>query len=309
MDFLRYLESIRTSFGENLFYYLTYGGEEIMLLAIVCILFWCVNKKTAYRIVFAYMPAILVINTLKISLKIERPWVRDPSFTAVEKAKASATGYSFPSGHTQCAVSLWGTLGLKTKKMLPKILFFALIPLVMLSRMYLGVHTPADVLASFAVSAVIAVVVNLVIDRLELTRKRRFIIMSFLTGLGILYVIYTFILLNTGRLTYADASDGCKGAAAGIAFAIGWYVESVHVRFDTRCKYIRQQILKAVIGIGGTLAIRSGIKALFEANIFIDMIRYFLMMSWAMMVMPIIIKHFFEVRENGPADVKAEGND
>ena len=297
MEFLKILEGIRTSFLDNLFYILTYGGEELMLLGFVGILFWCVDKKTAYRIVFSYLPSILIINTLKITFKVERPWVRDPSLTIVEKARASATGYSFPSGHTQCAVSLWGTLAVKARQIWKKILCFAIIAVVMFSRMYLGVHTPADVLTSFVISVVVVIFVNMLIDRIEITKKHRLIIMIFLITLGVFYVIYTLILLKYGHVSYSDAADGCKGAAAGIAFAASWYAESVYIRFDPKCKNIWLQILKVAMGLGGVMIIRSGIKALFDSNILIDMIRYFLMMSWAMLAMPLLIRRFFAASE------------
>lgn len=297
MDFLRFLESIRTPLGEKIFYYLTYFGEELTILALIGIAFWCVDKKLAYRMAFSYLLTAVVINTVKISCRIERPWVRDPDFTAVERAKASATGYSFPSGHTQGAVSMYGTFAHRTKKLLIKLIFILLIAIVMFTRMYLGVHTPADVLVSCVISSVIVIVLNIFADKTEFTQKGRLMIVCAIILLGILYLGYSLILMNTGKIDYANVSDGCKGVGAGFAFVLSWYIEPKYINFDTKCRNIWLQILKVIIGAAGIMLIRTGIKALFEANMIIDMIRYFLMLSWAMLAMPLIIKRFFQEKD------------
>ncbi len=296
MEFLRYLESIRTPLGENIFYYLTNFGEEIIIMGLVGIIFWCVDKKIAYRMTFAYLLTVFAINMIKITCRIERPWIRDPEFTAVERAKKSATGYSFPSGHTQGAFSIYGTLAYRIRRLWAQIILFVLIGLVMFSRLYLGVHTPEDVLVSCVISAVIVIGINIFADKTEFTSKRRLMVILGIVVLAIIYITYSVFLMNSGRILYSNVSDGSKGIGAGLAFALGWYIEPEYIDFNTKCKNIWMQILKAIIGAGGVFLIRSGIKALFEANMVIDMIRYFLMISWVFLAMPLIIKRFFEVR-------------
>lgn len=298
MEFLRTLEGIRTPLGEAVFMFLTYGGEEVMLLGLICVLYWCVDKKTGYRMIFSYLPSALAINVLKLTCRVERPWVRDPSFTAVEKAKVSATGYSFPSGHTQNATALFGTLAHVSKKNWQKLLFLLVIPLVMLSRMYLGVHTPTDVFASFAISAVIVTCMNLLADRLTLTHKRRLIFMCIMLLIAAATCVYTYILYMSGVIVYKDASDSFKGCGAGMAIAVCWVLETRYINFDTKCRSIWMQLLKLLIGIAGALLIKEGIKysfnALFGPNFFTDVFRYFLLMTWAMIGMPLLIKKYFQ---------------
>lgn len=296
MDFLRVLEEIRTPLGENILYYLTFLGDETIILGIVGVVFWCFDKKMAYRITFSYLISMFVINMIKITCRVERPWIRDPEFTAVERAKKSATGYSFPSGHTQGAVSSFGTLAYKTRKAALRIVCFVLIAVVMFSRMYLGVHTPEDVITGCIITAVIVIGLNIFADKIEFTQGKRLAVVCVMVLIAAVYIIYSVILMNSGKIDYANVSDGCKGLSAGLAFVLSWYIEPKYINFDTKCKNIPMQILKIVIGIAGTMLIRSGIKALFDANIFVDMIRYFLMVSWAMLVMPLIIKKFFQIK-------------
>ena len=297
MEFLKYLEGIRTPFGENLFMLITYGGAEITLLGLICILYWCVNKKDAYRMTFAYLTSALAVNIIKLTCRVERPWVRDPSFTAVEKAKASATGYSFPSGHTQNATALFITLSHLLKKNWAKILVLLIIPLVMLSRMYLGVHTPADVLVSLGVSTVLVVAVNLIVDKIPFDQKRRFILMLVLLFIASATMVYTFLLLKNGIITEDNAADTFKGCGAGLGFGICWYIENTYINFNPKACSPRAQILKFIIGVSGALLFKEGLKFLLGQSIFVGAFRYFVVMLWAMLAMPLIIKKFFTTPE------------
>ena len=297
MEFLKILEGIRTPVGDFFFLICTYGGEEIMLLSLVCILFWCVDKKLAYRMTFAYLPSALAVDIIKLSCRVERPWVRDPSITVVEAAKKTADGYSFPSGHTQNATSLFGTLGYVNKKTL-RVILWLLIPLVMFSRMYLGVHTPTDVFASFTLSVVIVSAINLIADRVQFDHKKRLICAAFLLPFAIGTIIYTYVLYSSGMIAYKDAADSFKGCGGGLGFIICWILETRYVNFDVKCSSTGKQVLKLVIGLAGILILKEGIKHSFNALIgpsfFTDVFRYLLMMFWAMFIMPVIIKKYFQ---------------
>ena len=101
MTFLWLLEGIRTPFLDKLMQLITYLGQEIIIIAVICTLYWCVDKRFAYLLGFTYFTAGLCVQIMKITFRIPRPWILDPEFKAVESALPGATGYSFPSGHTQ----------------------------------------------------------------------------------------------------------------------------------------------------------------------------------------------------------------
>ena len=103
MHFLRLLEGIRLPALDVFFGAVTYLGDELAFMVLAFALFWCVDKRTGYYAFVAGLFGTIGNQFLKIVCRIPRPWVLDPDFTIVESARAAATGYSFPSGHTQNA--------------------------------------------------------------------------------------------------------------------------------------------------------------------------------------------------------------
>ena len=120
-------------------------GGEILFMAIVIALFWCMDKRKGYYLMTVGFFGIVANQFLKLVFRVSRPWIRDPEFTIVEGARAGATGYSFPSGHTQNAAAVLGCPARMARKKGLKITLWVLYALVGISRMYLGVHTPYDV--------------------------------------------------------------------------------------------------------------------------------------------------------------------
>ncbi len=104
MDFLRFLEGIRTPALTQFMSAITYFGSELFFLAFAVIVFWCVSKRGGYYILLVGFLGTACNQFMKIWFRIPRPWMLDPEFHVVESARAGAGGYSFPSGHTQSIV-------------------------------------------------------------------------------------------------------------------------------------------------------------------------------------------------------------
>lgn len=244
MDFLWKLSEIRTPFLTVINRAVTICAEEYVILVLLCVLFWCVSKKTAYKMGFAYMASATTVQGLKVICRIERPWILDKSFKAVKSAVPAATGYSFPSGHTCAATSMYGAIAFSLKKLWKQLLLFALIAGVMFSRMYLGVHTPADVLEGFSISIVLtaAICVFSSKDLMNATTKILFIavlvLATFLTAyvcvftpkaemsqdnrIAIIIVYGVVLLLAIGAYLFAPKNElTCKAKLIiAIAYAI-----------------------------------------------------------------------------------------
>ena len=165
MDFLRLLEGIRTPLFDAVFQFFTFFGEETIFMVVAMAFFWCIDKKTGYLLLYVSFLGNIINTFLKLIFLVPRPWVLDKNFTIVESARAEATGYSFPSGHTQNSAGMFLGIARSRKEVWIRIVCIALTLLVAFSRMYLGVHTPADVLVSIGVALLLVAVAYPLLNR------------------------------------------------------------------------------------------------------------------------------------------------
>jgi len=297
MDLLWQLEGIRSPFWDTVFGLITRLGEEMILILVFCILFWCVNKRMAYVMGISFFLSSLVVQGAKIVFRVARPWIYDPTFAPVGGALQASTGYAFPSGHTQNAAALLGSLGALLKPKAVKIILFALVILVAFSRMYLGVHFLSDVVASLAITFLIIWFAAKVVTEEPASQKRELLLALFLIFAAVVVITIATILYHNGATTPAQLRDSTRAAGAAIGFAVGMYVERMYIRFSVRSQNLPVEILKVVLGIAGVLAIQEGVR-LIGTGLVINAVRYFLMVSWLTLVYPLIIKRFFTKREH-----------
>ena len=281
MPLLYWFEAIRTPVLDICFSLITHMGEETFFLVMALLVFWCLDKKKGYYLMAIGFTGTIANQFLKLACRVPRPWVRDPGFTIVESARDAATGYSFPSGHTQTAVGIYGGLAASTRNRLrwPALALAVLIPL---SRMYLGVHTPWDV----GVSALIGL--GLIFLFRPLLREKAsplsaFAVMLLLAGLFTLYVEFWPFPADIDPINYAEGVKNAYtllGALAG-ALAAVWLDQRL-TRFDTRAP-LPGQILKLLLGLALTLAVKAGLKALLTpiGHPAAHAIRYFLVVLFA----------------------------
>lgn len=296
MEFLYLLESIRNSVLNIFFIICTSFGEELVLISLFALIYWCINKTLAYKIAFSYFLSGVVIQGLKVHFRVERPWIIDPDFKPVESVLDTATGYSFPSGHTQSSTSLYSSIAFHFKKKNLYVLSFVVIMLVMLSRMYLGCHTPKDVLVSFAVTLLISLMVSLVFDNLNSALVTDLLVMVLTIVLSAALCVYSYHLVNTGATTEVLAMDGFKAAGAGIGFGFSWFIEKRFVRFTPKNSRKGIQFLKILLGLGVAAALKVGLKLLLGDTIVGNCVRYFVIVLWVVAVFPFIIKKCFNDR-------------
>ena len=110
MPFLHFIQDLRTPILDSFFSLITHLGEETFFLVIAILFFWCLNKREGYFILITGLLGAVTNQFAKILFRVPRPWVLDPEFDIVESARAEATGYSFPSGHTQNISCTYGAI-------------------------------------------------------------------------------------------------------------------------------------------------------------------------------------------------------
>ena len=306
MAFLYLLEKIRIPGLNEFMLAITTFGEETAFLVIAMILFWCVDKRRGYFVMSVGLFGTLISQFMKIICRIPRPWVRDPNFTILEQAREAASGYSFPSGHTQTAVGTFGAIAATEKRKWFTWLCISIAVLVGLSRMYIGVHTPADVLVGALISVVLIFALYPVMIKND--RFTGYVLFA-LCACSAVYLIVLKRIQFPYDVDKENLQSAMKnaytliGTSAGLVLA---YLVDKKRNFPVKAK-LWVQILKVVVGLVLVLAVKEGLRApldaLFNGSLLARAVRYFLIVIVAGVVWP---QSFFKLSKIGSTDCAVE---
>ncbi len=299
MELLYALEKIRTPFLDTVMGLVTNLGGEAVFIAAAIIVFWCLNKSCGYYMMTVGFAGTIINQFLKLWFRIPRPWVKDPSFTIVESARAEATGYSFPSGHTQNAFAVFGAPARFYKSSALRIAFILLIALTAFSRMYVGVHTPLDVGVSLIVGTVLVFVIYPFFRDMDKSPKKVYIIFGIFILMAAAFVAFVELYDFPADIDPDNYAEGLKNAYMMLFCAIGllltFYIDRRYVRFQTQAVWWAQ-IIKVVLGLGILLALKAVLKApllaLFGGHSAAHGVRYFIVILFAGIVWPMTFKFF-----------------
>lgn len=299
MELLYALESIRTPFLDKLMGLVTnLGGEAVFIVAAI-VVFWCLSKSCGYYMMTVGFAGTIINQFLKLWFRIPRPWVKDPNFTIVESARAEATGYSFPSGHTQNAFAVFGSPARFFKNTALRIVFILLIALTAFSRMYVGVHTPLDVGVSLIVGTILVFVIYPFFRDMDKSPKKVYIIFGIFIVLAAAFVAFVELYDFPADIDAENYASGLKNAYMILFCAIGlmltFFIDTKYVRFHTQAVWWAQ-IIKVVVGLAILLALKSVLKApllaLFGGHSVAHGVRYFIVILFAGIVWPMTFKFF-----------------
>ena len=303
MEILKFIQSLRTPFLDEFFGLVTRLGEEIAFMAVGMIVFWCVDKFSGYYVLCGGFFGTILNQFLKITFRIPRPWVLDPTFEIVESAREAATGYSFPSGHTQSGVGLFGSLAKIANKKWAKILFVVPCVLVPISRMYLGVHTPLDVGVSLVTALVIVFGFFPLFKRAQKDSKTMYVILGALSVITAAYLIFVCAYKFPAEVYLSENVENLHSAQKNAFTLFGcllglltvYFLDTKFVKFETKAVWW-VQIIKVVVGIGLVLAVKELTRAPLEAIIphvlTARLVRYYLMVVVGGILWPMTFKYF-----------------
>lgn len=298
MEFLYILEKIRMPGLNEFMLLITQLGEETAFLAVALILFWCVDKHKGYLLMAVGFGGIIINQFLKLIYRVPRPWVLDENFTILEQAREAAAGYSFPSGHTQTAVGTFGTLAATTDRKKLAGICWILAFLVAFSRMYIGVHTPKDVLVSIIIA--VALIYSLRGPVLHRTEKTMPILISalLLTALGLLFYVklWNFPADTDSHNLLSGVKNAYTMLGCLLGIAVVYPLERRFVKFETTAVWWAQ-ILKVILGLGLVLLVKEGLRSPLEAIFRMDImlaraVRYFLIVFAAGVLWPLSFRWF-----------------
>ena len=295
MKFLKFLEGLRTPFFDTVFSVITHLGEETVFIIVGLLFFWCIDKKKGYYILSVGFIGTLLNQFLKLLFRIPRPWVKDPSFTIVESARAEASGYSFPSGHTQSSVGVFGAIARSAGKWSMRGLCITACVLVPLSRMYLGVHTPLDVGVSVGIALLLVFGLYPIINRSMQSKYCMYPVLLSMILLSVLYLLFVLLFPFPADIDVANYESGLKNAykllGCTLGILVAYVIDERYLHFETGSTFLGQ-VLKLLLGLIPLLAIKEGLRLpldlLFGGSKVADGVRYFLLTAVAGGVWPMI---------------------
>lgn len=259
MPLLYFFEQLRNPILDFVMLMITHLGEEMLFVGIAVLFLWCINKYEGYYLLSVGFFGVQINQLLKVTFRIDRPWVQDPNFTAVEEAIPGAAGYSFPSGHTQCAVGVYGGIARWTSRRWLRWVCIAIGLLVPLSRMYLGVHTPLDVGVSFLLALVLIFALYPLFSKLQ---KNEVWIRRFFWGLFIWSVLqllfmefFPFPAAADGEELYSALENAYKMCGAMLGFVLSYELDYRWIHYRTDGVWWAQ-LLKLVLGLLLTIGIK-----------------------------------------------------
>lgn len=217
-----------------LFKVITNAGSEPAYIFLASIIFWCFNKKTGIRAMYIILFSAYTVIISKNLFAMPRP----PAYLH----KVIENEFGFPSGHAQVSAGLWSYLGLRSRRKMIVILCVISIFLVSLSRLYLGVHYPGDVIGGIIFGLAVAFIFYKGESRvLELFNKQsrnlKYAIALFLPVILVLIASFQVSLLKE------QIELGLVMGSVGF----GYLLEEEKINFPDADK--KKAVKRAVIGI------------------------------------------------------------
>lgn len=261
IEILLALQNFRNGAGAlftEFFAKMTFLGELNTAMVIMAVIYWCVNKDLGSYMLMGWSGNRLVNGFLKITACAYRPWIRDPRIVPYGNSMTTATGYSFPSGHTMNASTAYGA-GIVRKDM-PAALRIALglvLTLVAISRMFVGVHTPQDVLVGSVSGLLVMWLIYRLMQWIAAHPGKDLMVAAVGILLAVLLAVYAALkpyprdFDAEGKLLVDGAkmaNDTFKGVGWCIAFLVGWILERRYVCFSTEVP-LEKKLTRLVIGL------------------------------------------------------------
>jgi membrane-associated phospholipid phosphatase len=273
------MQAVGGPFLTGLFKGITFLGDEEFYLLLFPLIFWCLDTRFGAKLVYVLLISGAINYGLKDLFTQPRPFILQPGINLIE-----ATGYGLPSGHSQSAVVIWGILALRIQKAWGWIVAAILMFLIGISRIYLGVHFPTDVLVGWAIGAVLLFLAVWVVPG----------VVHRLGGIPLILVLIMITGVTAAVLLPHPSKDSVSILATFWGFSHGLLFLS---RFSSlSCPgSLGKRIVRYPIGLVVTLALYLGLKALFpeegeQLYLLFRFVRYALLGLWIGLGAPLVFR-------------------
>ncbi|MBR2371644.1 MAG: phosphatase PAP2 family protein [Clostridia bacterium] len=277
-QFLTAFQKTANPFFDLFWTFITMFGEEVLIVAIVGLLYWCLNKDFAKCLAYSVLTSVAANGITKNIVGRDRPF-QNKDWDIINKRPDTADGFSFPSGHTQVSTSLFVSMAIWIKKRWMWVLAITMAILVAFSRLYLGVHFPTDVIAGFALGIALSFVCCYLHNKVQNKLK--------------LYGI-TVIIASVG-LFFCTTEDFFTGYGILVGTLGAFLFEEKFVNFSLDVCWWKKA-LRIIFGLIILLILKEGLKIPFdlisEGNLYLRAVRYAIAAFVALGLYPMLFKKF-----------------
>lgn len=275
-----FFQSFSSPVLDKIVYAITSIGSEVFYAVALSFVYWVWDKRKGYRLSIVFLSSMFVNGWLKFLFGIPRP-IAYGNLRVIYPETGG--GFSFPSGHAQGTTTFWGWLSYEIRRKWFSVLAVVVIALVSVSRIYLNVHWPIDIVGGFLIVLPVIVFWKLVFDNYDENRwpvKLRF-------AFSVLLPLSIYLLYPKGD------SSMLTGLILGLP--LGRYLEENYLMWNEKAAP-KAQIAKIAVGAMGYAVLRYGLKVIFSAIYpgpgILDVVRYALVALWISYGAPFVFVKF-----------------
>ena len=274
---------------DGLFQLITMFGEEAILIPLIAVIYWTFNKKMGEYIAYSSLTSVLINGAVKDAFKAKRP-IGEPGIRSLRVE--TATGYSFPSGHTQTATTFWTSLMIIFRQKWMYILGLIMILGVGLSRLYLGVHWPIDVICGWIFGIVFTIMFSKLFDIVDKNKNYKLLLLTLIP-----FIIFIFIVKSESYIKMLGLLSG---------FILGYIIEDKFIKFntideykkeisfssktDTNKDYIVKSAYRFILGIFALLLVFLILNYIMPKYVLFKFIKYLIITLYAVAGVPALFK-------------------
>ena len=291
LDISKFIQGFRSDFLDAFFLFITQFGDETVFLIVGAFLYWTIDKKFAYRFIMFFLYGAVLNGSLKFLTNTPRPYLEHPE--EIQLIGEGSLGTSLPSGHAQNSTTMALILSERHRQGGRWLTTFltVMVILVMLSRLYLGEHYLSDVIFGSAIAYSFYQLIRYI--------QTKPFASTYVQYLPLILLLPIAILTNDKNVFLASASI--------FGFSIGYPIERRYIGFKEKTSWY-VAVIKLAFGLGIALAIRIGLKEVYELGLYsnqfeinptlgdqmLDFLRYFIIAIWMTLGAPLIFKKFFQ---------------
>jgi membrane-associated phospholipid phosphatase len=263
----------------------TFLGSTQFYLIVAPALLWCIDATLGLRLGLFLMMSGMLNTALKVTFHSPRPYWYSNDVKVLTSAENS---FGAPSGHAMNSVVVWGSLADHIKTRLAWVIAVLLMFFIGISRIYLAVHFPHDVLLGWLFGVILLwLVLRLEKPLVSWLRQHKVGIQLLLIFVFSLFLILLVLIaqislsgwtipmqwVNNAHLVFPEEPpitplsyhNFLPNIGAFFGLAAGWIWISGLGGFSIRDAWYKL-LLRYILGLAGVLILYLGLGALFKES-------------------------------------------